>query len=215
MYNLQQINLTKLFGSKHFTFPCKLSKNGHAVTTYSLVDTGANGFSFVNTSFAISLAKFLNIKAKRLVRPIPIKGYNGQYRNQATHFLILNLTIDKHYQTDIPCVILDLGNHDLILGLQWMSKYGIWLNPKDRTIIWPEDQEKHVPFHRDIIISSQELRRLQPQAINQKHQNDVRRREEAFDLEDKRRLDGRRSPVQILKHISPDLGRTTQEAPTL
>ena len=96
-----------------------------------------------------------------------------------------------------------------------MSKYGIWLNPKDHTIIWPEDQEKHVPFHRDIIISSQELRRLQPQAINQKHQNDVRRREEAFDLEDKRRLDRRRSPVQILKHISPDLGRTTQEAPTL
>ena len=168
------------------------------MTTYSLVDTGANGFSFINTSFAISLAKFLNIQAKKLVRPIPIKGYNGQYGNQATHILILNLTIDKHYQTDIPCVILDLGNHDLILGLQWMSKYKIWLNPSDRTIIWPEDQEQHISFHRDITVSKRELGALQSQKIDQGHQDDIRRREEAFDLEDKRRLDGRQSPVQIL-----------------
>ena len=95
-----------------------------------------------------------------------------------------------------------------------MSKYKIWLNPSDYMIIWPEDQEQHISFHRDITVLKRELGALQSQKIDQGHQDDVRRREEAFDLEDKRRLDGRQSPVQILQRVS-DPDRTTPKDPVL
>jgi hypothetical protein len=80
------------------TITCKLSKNGHGVTSKALVDSGANGFVFINTLFAVDLAKYLGLKAQPLPRTIKVKGYDGGSHNYASHYLRLHLTIDGRRQ---------------------------------------------------------------------------------------------------------------------
>ena len=79
---------------KHLTMPCTLSRNEVTVQTYALADTGANGFTFINTLFTVNLAKYLNIKAQRPFKPLTVKGYNGQNGNPITHILCLHLKIN-------------------------------------------------------------------------------------------------------------------------
>ena len=59
-----KVNLNQLMGGKHLTMPCTLSRNEVTVQTYALADTEANGFTFINTLFAVNLAKYLNMKAQ-------------------------------------------------------------------------------------------------------------------------------------------------------
>ena len=54
-------------GGKHFTVPCTLSKNGYGIALSALIDSGANGFAFIDTACAYDIAQFLNIKAKPLI----------------------------------------------------------------------------------------------------------------------------------------------------
>lgn len=105
-------------GGNHFTVPCTISRNGYGINLDALADTGANEFAFIDTACAIDVAKVLDIKATRLEKPITVKGFDGKRGKVVTHILILHLSIDGRRQTNIPFCILDLGNHDIILGLK-------------------------------------------------------------------------------------------------
>jgi len=67
-----------LIGRKHFTIQYTISHNRYRVDLHALADTRANGFAFINTAYAIDIAKFLDIKATRLKEPISIKGFDGK-----------------------------------------------------------------------------------------------------------------------------------------
>jgi hypothetical protein len=53
-----------------------ITHNKYAVKLNVLANSGVNGFVFINTFYAIDIAKFLNVKAQRLSCPINVKGYN-------------------------------------------------------------------------------------------------------------------------------------------
>lgn len=183
-------------GGRHFTVPCTLSRNGYGVRSSALVDTGANGFAFINRSFATELSKFLNIQPTRIPKSLSIQGYDGKKATTVSHALIIHLTIDKRRQTNIPFYILDLGSHDIILGLRWMDYFNIWLNPRQKRLVWPEDEGRLTPppVHREIIAERQTI---VPRPVYAAHQQDVYARDRAFDQEDVRREAGRRSSTGI------------------
>ena len=64
--SLEKINLSQLISKKYFTILYILSRNKYRINTSILVNTGVNGFAFINTSFTIETTRFLNIKAIRL-----------------------------------------------------------------------------------------------------------------------------------------------------
>ena len=99
----------------------------------------------MNTACAIDITKFFNLKTQPLIRPITARGFDGRQGKPVTHFLTLHLSLDGQRQEDIPFLILDLGNHDVILGLKWMSYFNIWLNPRDKRLMWPEDPDRIEP----------------------------------------------------------------------
>ena len=103
---------------RHFTIPCTVSKNGYGVPLTALIDSRANGFAFISTACAIDIAKFFNLKTQPLARLITTKGFDGRQGKPVTHILTLHLSLDGQRQKDIPFLILDLGNHDIILGLK-------------------------------------------------------------------------------------------------
>jgi hypothetical protein len=47
--------------------------------------------------------------------------------------LVVHLTVDGRRQENIPFIILDLGQHDVILGLKWMAHFDIWLNVREHS----------------------------------------------------------------------------------
>lgn len=173
-------------GGRHFTLPCQVSKNGYGIALTALADSGANGFAFIDTARAMDIANFLNIKPQPLVRPIATKGFDGRDSKPVTHILFLHLSIDGQRQQDIPFLILDLGTHDVILGLKWMSYFNVWLLPRDRRLLWPDDPERtNTPsFQREIAIDKTAI---EPKKPNPEHQRDAAARDHAMDLEDVRR----------------------------
>jgi hypothetical protein len=50
-------------GGKHFTVLYIVSRNVYRVNTTALINTGANGFAFIDTACITNVARFLNIKA--------------------------------------------------------------------------------------------------------------------------------------------------------
>jgi hypothetical protein len=93
-----------------------LSTNGTSVASRALIDSGANGFIFVNTLFAIDLARSFNITTAWLPSPIQVKGYNGRPRKPVTYYIQLYLTVNQRRQYNMPLLILDSGSHDIIIG---------------------------------------------------------------------------------------------------
>jgi hypothetical protein len=125
--------------------PCTLAYNGYRVHTSTLVDSRANGFVFIDTRFAADLAKFLDVNIIPLTTPCSVKGFDGQPGRPATHAIILNLSIDARRQQKVPMLILDLGSHNLILGRKWISHHDIWLDVRNRRLLWPDQPRESYP----------------------------------------------------------------------
>ena len=105
-------------GGRYFTIPYTLSRNGYDVRSSALVDTGANGFAFINRSFATELSKFLSIQPVRIPNPLSIQRFDGKQATTVSQALILHLTIDSKRQTDLLFYVLDIGTYDVILSLK-------------------------------------------------------------------------------------------------
>ena len=177
-----------------------------------LLDLGANGFAFLDTRCAKDVMKFLGRKATPLGRPITAKGYDGVPGKPITHYLSLDLVIDRRRLVEIPFLILDLGNHDMILGAKWMSYFDIYPDLKRHKLIWPASlpQTSEKSFAKKIQVPRD---RLQPQPVLLEHQSDVVRRQHLFDQQDDRNQAGKNSGrvSQIL--LYRDTTTIQEEAP--
>ncbi|ODH12781.1 hypothetical protein ACO22_07922 [Paracoccidioides brasiliensis] len=108
--------MKNLIEGKSFNVPIKLAHNGIATSTNSLVDTGANGVNFIDTQYAIELARFFNRKFQELPFKCCMKGYNGASGRVIDCTLTLNLWVDGRRFRNVPLLVTDLGQHPVILG---------------------------------------------------------------------------------------------------
>ena len=169
-------------GGKHLTVTCNVSRNGYSVSSSALVDSGANGFLFIDTLCALDIARFLGVKALRLPRTFMVKGYDGKLGKPISHYLRLHLTINGRRQYNVPLLILDLGSHDLIIGRKWLDFFNILVDARNRCLQWPESLQPSHSVVREITVSRQALG---PQAKNQNHQADADSRDQAMAKEDR------------------------------
>ena len=177
--------MSQLIGGKHFTVSCTLAYNGYGVRTSTLVDSRANGLVFIDTRCATNLAKFLDIAFTLLPTSYLVKGFDGKLGRPTTHAIILNLGIDGHRQQKIPMLVLNLGNYDLILGRKWLSYFDIWLDVRNRRLLWLDQPREEHPMTQEICTTRENLR---PQSVDPQHQAEVTRRDQAFGREDAQRI---------------------------
>ena len=127
-----------------------------------------------------------------------------------THILTLHLSIDGHRQSNIPFCILDLGNYDIILGLKWMDYFNVWLDPRKRTLVWPNDRSRSPSpsFQKEVHTQRQAIA---PRKVNRAHQRDVEVRDRAFEQEDARRSGGASGApkMKILTRQEPQVATFT------
>lgn len=151
--------------------------NGCGVDLHSLADTGANGFLFLNRSLARRLSRSLGSEIRDLPYPISIRGFDGNSREKANQFIRLHLTLDGRRIRNCPFIILDLGNQDAIIGLKWMRRFKVRLDPTHNRFIWPTDYPPTPMLAREIKLPyfSGKVQRLH---LN--HQSDANRRDQAI-----------------------------------
>jgi predicted aspartyl protease len=169
-------------GGKHLTTACTLASNGYSVTSHALIDSGANGFVFIDTLCAADIAKYLNLKTQRLPYDVSVKGYDGKAGQPITHYIRLHLTIDGRRLYNTPLLILDLGSQDLILGRKWLAHLKILVDCDAHYLRWPPNLGTSHSVVREITVPR---RSLLPQRALWSHQEDVDARDRAFEVEDK------------------------------
>jgi transposase InsO family protein/predicted aspartyl protease len=168
-------------GGPHLVTPCTLATNGYSVTTNALIDSGANGFVFIDTLCAADIANYLGLKTQRLPHTISVKGYNGQAGSPITHYLRLHMTIDGRRQYNTPLLILDLGSHDMILGRKWLAYLKVLVDCDQRCLRWPRELQPSHSVVKEITVTRESLL---PQPISQSHQQDANARDKALEEED-------------------------------
>jgi transposase InsO family protein len=192
---MSEVDLSRLLGGKGFTISCTLYRNGCGVNTTALADTGANAFALLDTKCARKISEFLNTPIETLKRPVPVKGYNGQTGKPITSILRIHLRVNGRRLYNMPFLVTDLGHHDVILGRKWLACLDLWLDVRNRQLIWPADLPPTPSFIKEITVTMRDL--LEPTTVNPAYQADATRRDWAF--EDAIRC----RKVPILKRTDP------------
>ena len=116
---------------------CALGNNGEIKTT-ALLDTGATGYSFVDSVMARRVCDNLLIEPIRLSKPKAIRGFDGKRAPNVTHAIYPTMTVKDHRETTTPMLITKLGQHQIIFRKPWMKKHGAVLDMRnDRLTFWP------------------------------------------------------------------------------
>jgi len=136
--DIATVQLNQLFGGQSFTVSSRISINGYGINITALADTGANGWIFLNTPVAIAAAKFLHTSTIPLDRPCYIRGYDSKSEFEITHAIKFNLAVGGRRFLEVPMLIADLGNHDMIIGRKWMAAQNVLLDVRNRRLLWPD-----------------------------------------------------------------------------
>lgn len=180
---MTKIDLQELVGGKSFSFPCTITKDGIGVTVTALVDTGANGYVFIDRTCAGRIAERLGLQKTPLGRDIPVKDYQGRNGNPIQSILTADLWIDGRMEYEAPMLELDTGpGSEVLLGRIWLAYHGILPDPRRHRLLWPEERPRE-DYHRVIGIPYSEL---VPQSPDPIHQRDADRRDKAMELQDQR-----------------------------
>ena len=126
--------------------------HGIGISLQSLVDTGAHGFLFLNRPVADFLVKQLSITYQPLPYPILVTGYDGKRQTRITTYLRVHLTIDGRRVYNAPFIVLDLGRHDCIIGVRFMRRFRLILDPAHNRVRWPDKYPPTPNYARDIIV---------------------------------------------------------------
>ena len=126
-------------GGKHFTTTCTILRNGYSVSLSALADTRVNRYLFINTCCVVDAANFINTQIVHLRQLLPIRGFNRQPRLLVTHAIILHLRVVGHYLKDLPILIADLRQHNMIIRCKWFKENDIWLDVWNWRMIWPDE----------------------------------------------------------------------------
>ena len=174
---MSDINLGQLLGSKSFTDPYTVSHNGSGIDVTALADTGANAFVLIDTRCAFQIVEFLDVPIENLPKPIPVWRYNGGKGKPIVSMLRIHLQVDRQKQNNIPFLVTDLGDHNIILGRKWLAYLGLWLDVQNRRLGWPKNLPRMPLLMKE---TNTNIKTLIRKGINPTHQADAARRDQAL-----------------------------------
>ena len=200
MLDLQQIDLGSLMAGNSFTLVCTLRKDGIAIQAEALGDTGASGFVFLDSQFALDLCRTFNLKPKRLPQTIHPKGFNGKRGSPITQYLSFTIEIDGRRIYNLPMLMVELGSHDIIIGRNFFDYFHILIDVRYRQLQWPQEFPPNRTYARTIATYSRS--EIRPKKAQLYYQQDMFQRDRLIARDEKRRKDG----VQI-KILARDLAK--------
>jgi predicted aspartyl protease len=86
--------------------PCTISKNGLGIKTRTLIDTGANGYIFIDRRLAEKASQFLDVPIQTLLVSHDIRAFNGKKASLITQYIEMNLYMDGRKQSKQPMLLV-------------------------------------------------------------------------------------------------------------
>ena len=126
----------------------QLVKNGLSIASLSLIDTGAGGYGFIDAEFLSLIGNRLGATLIPLRKEVRVKGYDGHSPQGITHAMKFSIQIDGRRIDDEPFLVLNLGNHEIILRRKWLAEHDVLLDCKNRRLVWPDH-----PSLRDEVVT--------------------------------------------------------------
>lgn len=102
--------------------------NGTNIRTPALVDSGANGYAFVDSSYAQSHNLPLFSTRRRTLNVVDGRE---AVAGDITQISRLNLSIGQHTETDSPLFVTKLGQFPIILGKAWLKRHNPYIDWRD------------------------------------------------------------------------------------
>jgi predicted aspartyl protease len=93
-----------------------ISKNGLRIKTYTLINTGANGYIFIDCRLAKKASQFLDIPIQTLPVSHDIRAFNGKKASLITQYIKMNLHMNGRKQSKQLILLVQLRSHNIILG---------------------------------------------------------------------------------------------------
>jgi predicted aspartyl protease len=180
--------LSRYLGGIPFLTTCTLSFNGYSlITSNALVDTGANGYLFVNMEFGRKLDKLLGCEEFSDFDARAVGGFDGSISQTLDLVLRAHLTVQNRTINDEWLIVID-SNHDIIIGQKWLECHDVLTDSRRRRLLFPPSWQPDPAWKRgqNLVLSQEPLKQL----TDADHE-DIRRRDRLMEQEDRRRRDGR------------------------
>jgi hypothetical protein len=116
-----------------------------------------------------------------------VTGYDGKRTTRITQYLRLHLTIDGRRVYNAPFIVLDLGKHDCIIGVKFMRRFKLLLDPSRNRLRWPSEYPRTLLWSKDILI---QYRHGFNDTSKPYIQADADRRDNAIERDEQRRQAG-------------------------
>jgi hypothetical protein len=133
-----------------------------------------------------------DLKLIPLPKAVPVRGYNGILGVPATHYILVNLSVEGRTCRDCPLVILDSLSQDIIVGRNLMRYWRLKLDMSSYLLEWPEEMPPTPSFAKQIYLPRRQLLQPMPRA-SRAHTYDAQRRDRLIKVDEKRRQDGTES----------------------
>jgi predicted aspartyl protease len=147
----------------------------------SLVDTGAQGFLFLNSTIARSLSESLQVPIQRLPFKILVKGFQDQIQTPVDRCIRLHMRIDGRTIRNCPFVIMDLGSQDCIIGVKWLRQFRLHLDTYRNRLLWPTEYPATYDAAPPLLMT------LAQPKYNQNVELDIARRDALWEQDEARR----------------------------
>ena len=182
--------MSRLFGGPHFLVPTVLCSQGLGVRLHSLVDTGAQGFLFLNSTIAPSLSQALRTPIRKLPFKVHVKGFQDQITSPVTEYIRLHIVIDGRKVRNCPFIVVDLGSQDCIIGIKWLKRFKLKLDTEHSRLLWPEKYPRSYDPAPPLLMT------LHQKAPQDHIMMDVQRRDQLWEKEDYRQRHSPQTRIQ-------------------
>jgi transposase InsO family protein len=106
----------------------------------AFVDTGALTAGLIHTRVAKQLAEALERPLIPLTRAVWLTGFDeSPAKKKATHTFAAPITVGTHHAPLNNFYVADIGRHDMILGLHWLSAHGGMVDAPNRSVLFYKD----------------------------------------------------------------------------
>lgn len=110
---------------EHTVLPCRILNGENYVNTYAMLDSGASGYAFIDSTFARTHS--LPLTKLQYPRRLDVVDGRAVSSGSITHVATMKLDIAAHYES-ASCFVTKLGHYPIILGIAWLRLHQPTIN---------------------------------------------------------------------------------------
>ena len=135
---------------RHFVVSIELSVENRVLHTHALIDCGASGYAFIDSSFA----QRNSLPLTPLVRPRVLEVVDGRpaAAGMLTHLAKLKMNVNGHHEHG-SFLVTQLGHYPVVLGVKWLQIHDPFVSWSRNTLTFSSSycrleclENKHVPL---------------------------------------------------------------------